>query len=71
MSNLNAEKNILKSYDFSLTGKAFVPAPDVDVGVVKFLPRVEPLIKLPFPLIEKVVRETFNTKNKIMFNCLG
>lgn len=45
-------------------GTAFVPKPDVDVGVVKFVPREEPLIHRNFSLVEKVVRQTFSMRQK-------
>uniref|UniRef100_A0A0B7BIC6 rRNA adenine N(6)-methyltransferase n=1 Tax=Arion vulgaris TaxID=1028688 RepID=A0A0B7BIC6_9EUPU len=49
---------------FTIPGKAFVPPPEVDVGVVKFVPLKEPLIHQPFALVEKVCRHLFNTPNK-------
>ncbi|GAB1601653.1 dimethyladenosine transferase 1, mitochondrial-like [Argonauta hians] len=49
---------------FIIPGKVFVPAPDVDVAVVSFVPLVEPHIKLPFELVEKVVRHVFHHRNK-------
>ncbi|CAG2055003.1 unnamed protein product [Timema podura] len=49
---------------FTIPGKAFVPKPDVDVGVVHFIPKVEPIIPLPFKLVEKVVRSIFSFRQK-------
>ncbi|KAK3921702.1 Dimethyladenosine transferase 1, mitochondrial [Frankliniella fusca] len=42
---------------FTIPGSAFVPPPDVDVGVVTFRPKIEPIIKEDFHLVEKVVRQ--------------
>jgi dimethyladenosine transferase 1 len=52
------------SLKFIIKGSAFVPKPDVDVGVVKFVPRREPLIQQPYKLVEKVVRHVFCMRNK-------
>ncbi|KAK7101123.1 dimethyladenosine transferase 1, mitochondrial-like [Littorina saxatilis] len=49
---------------FVIPGRAFVPAPEVDVGVVHLVPRVTPLIQLPFPLVEKVARHVFHYRQK-------
>lgn len=49
---------------FTISGGAFVPAPDVDVGVVHIKPRIQPLFNQPFDLVEKVLRCLFNTKRK-------
>ncbi|KAG8233516.1 hypothetical protein J437_LFUL011677 [Ladona fulva] len=51
-------------YKFTIRGSAFVPKPKVDVGVVRFVPRPEPLIPLPFSLVEKVVRTLFSSRRK-------
>ena len=51
-------------HKFTIPGKCFVPAPDVDVGVVTFLPRKQPLIRLPFKVVEKVVRHVFHYRQK-------
>ncbi|CAH1777980.1 unnamed protein product [Owenia fusiformis] len=51
---------------FTIPGKAFTPAPDVDVGVVTFVPRKEPLIGQPFKLVEKVVRCMFQHRQKLI-----
>jgi len=45
-------------------GRAFVPKPDVDVGVVRLTPLKKPIISLPFNVIEKVVRSVFNYRQK-------
>jgi len=36
----------------------------VDVGVVRFVPMVTPLIQCPFDIVEKVVRTTFSFRQK-------
>lgn len=51
-------------HKFNIPGKAFVPKPDVDVGVVRFVPMVTPLIQCPFDIVEKVVRTTFSFRQK-------
>lgn len=51
-------------HKFTIPGSAFLPKPDVDVGVVHLTPLVEPVIKLPFPMVEKVVRTTFSLRQK-------
>jgi dimethyladenosine transferase 1 len=49
---------------FTISGSAFVPKPDVDVGVVRFIPRKVPLISYPFPVVEKVTRQIYSKKQK-------
>lgn len=49
---------------FVIPGRAFVPAPEVDVGVVHIVPKIKPLIQLPFPLVEKVVRHVCHYRQK-------
>ncbi|XP_068209849.1 mitochondrial dimethyladenosine transferase 1 [Palaemon carinicauda] len=51
-------------HKFTIPGRAFVPKPDVDVGVVTLIPRVKPLIPLEFKLVEKVVRSIFSFRQK-------
>jgi len=51
-------------HNMTIPGKAFVPQPDVDVGVVTFLPRVRPLINMDFNLIEHVLRTIFSFRQK-------
>ena len=45
-------------------GKAFVPAPDVDVAVVHFVPLRYPKINQPYSIVEKVVRHVFHYRQK-------
>lgn len=49
---------------FTIPGRAFVPKPEVDVGVVHFTPLVRPQIEQPFPLVEKIVRSVFQFRRK-------
>lgn len=49
---------------FTIPGAAFVPKPDVDVGVVRIIPLKQPKTNLDFKLIEKVVRHIFSMRQK-------
>lgn len=49
---------------FTIPGRAFVPKPEVDVGVVHFTPLAQPQIQQPFKLVEKVVRNVFQFRRK-------
>ncbi|XP_004628618.1 dimethyladenosine transferase 1, mitochondrial [Octodon degus] len=49
---------------FTIPGKAFVPKPKVDVGVVHFMPLIQPKIEQPFKLVEKVVQNAFQFRRK-------
>lgn len=49
---------------FVIPGTAFVPKPNVDVGVVTLLPLKQPLTDLDFDLVEKVVRHIFSMRQK-------
>ncbi|XP_041828063.1 dimethyladenosine transferase 1, mitochondrial [Melanotaenia boesemani] len=49
---------------FTIPGRAFVPKPEVDVGVVNFTPLVQPQIQQPFKLVEKVIRNIFQFRRK-------
>lgn len=51
-------------YKFDISGAAFLPKPDVDVGVVTLTPLKHPIIKQPFKLVEKVVRQIFSMRQK-------
>lgn len=51
---------------FEIPGSAFVPKPDVDVGVVTMVPLKHPLTKLPFDLVEKVNRYIFSMRQKFV-----
>lgn len=52
------------NYKFDIPGAAFLPKPDVDVGVVTLTPLKYPLMKQPFKLVEKVVRQIFSMRQK-------
>jgi len=53
------------NYVFTIPGAAFVPKPDVDVGVVTLYPKRFPLVAtLPFDQVEKVIRAIFNMRQK-------
>nr|XP_023664328.1 dimethyladenosine transferase 1, mitochondrial [Paramormyrops kingsleyae]XP_023664338.1 dimethyladenosine transferase 1, mitochondrial [Paramormyrops kingsleyae]XP_023664349.1 dimethyladenosine transferase 1, mitochondrial [Paramormyrops kingsleyae]XP_023664358.1 dimethyladenosine transferase 1, mitochondrial [Paramormyrops kingsleyae]XP_023664364.1 dimethyladenosine transferase 1, mitochondrial [Paramormyrops kingsleyae]XP_023664373.1 dimethyladenosine transferase 1, mitochondrial [Paramor len=49
---------------FTIPGRAFVPKPKVDVGVVHFTPLAQPQIQQPFKLVEKVVKNVFQFRRK-------
>ncbi|XP_058832968.1 dimethyladenosine transferase 1, mitochondrial-like [Topomyia yanbarensis] len=49
---------------FLIPGKAFVPKPDVDVGVIHIIPLKKPLTIVHFDIVEKVVRHIFSMRQK-------
>lgn len=49
---------------FIISGKAFVPKPEVDVGVVRIVPLKKPKTNLPFLIVEKVIRHIFSMRQK-------
>lgn len=49
---------------FTIPGRAFVPKPIVDVGVVHFTPLAQPQIQQPFKLVEKIVKNAFQFRRK-------
>lgn len=51
-------------YKFDISGGAFLPKPDVDVGVVTLTPLKRPIIQHPFKMVEKVVRQIFSMRQK-------
>uniref|UniRef100_A0A3B4AB46 rRNA adenine N(6)-methyltransferase n=1 Tax=Periophthalmus magnuspinnatus TaxID=409849 RepID=A0A3B4AB46_9GOBI len=55
---------------FTIPGRAFVPKPEVDVGVIHFTPLVQPQIQHPFKLVEKVVRNIFQFRRKHFYKGL-
>ncbi|XP_041980369.1 dimethyladenosine transferase 1, mitochondrial [Aricia agestis] len=52
------------NYKFDIPGAAFLPKPEVDVGVVTLTPLKKPVIDLPFKLVEKVIRQIFSMRQK-------
>ncbi|XP_004856908.1 dimethyladenosine transferase 1, mitochondrial isoform X1 [Heterocephalus glaber] len=56
---------------FTIPGQAFVPKPEVDVGVVHFTPLIQPKIEQPFKLVEKVVQNVFQFRRKYCHRGLG
>lgn len=59
------------SYEFIIPGRAFIPKPDVDVAVMTLKPLKEPLVNLPFKMVERVLRTIFNTRQKYLKTCVG
>ncbi|VDL78756.1 unnamed protein product [Nippostrongylus brasiliensis] len=55
---------------FRIPGACFVPQPDIDVGVVRFVPRIQPLIAAPFEVVEKLCRQVFHYRQKHMIKGL-
>ncbi|XP_036742631.2 dimethyladenosine transferase 1, mitochondrial [Manis pentadactyla] len=55
----------------TIPGRAFVPKPEVDVGVVHFTPLTQPRIDQPFKLVEKVVQNVFQFRRKYCHRGLG
>ncbi|XP_027959023.1 dimethyladenosine transferase 1, mitochondrial [Eumetopias jubatus] len=72
-SRLSVMAQYLCSVQHILTipGQAFVPKPEVDVGVVHFTPLVQPRIEQPFKLVEKVVQNAFQFRRKYCYRGLG
>ncbi|KAG0442873.1 hypothetical protein HPB47_015532 [Ixodes persulcatus] len=58
-------------HQLTLSGGSFFPKPDVDVGVVRLVPLVEPVIQQPFDLVEKVCNCLFNGRQKYLSNGLN
>lgn len=55
---------------FNIPGSAFIPKPDVDVGVVKMVPLTQPVVDFPFPVVEKVARVLFSGRQKYIIHTL-
>ncbi|XP_007954392.1 dimethyladenosine transferase 1, mitochondrial [Orycteropus afer afer] len=56
---------------FTIPGQAFLPKPEVDVGVVHFTPLIQPTITQPFKLVEKVVQNVFQFRRKYCYRGLS
>lgn len=56
---------------FTIPGTAFVPKPQVDVGVVTLVPLKVPMTNLPFDLVEKVIRHIFSMRQKYCRRGIG
>ncbi|KAJ1154820.1 hypothetical protein NDU88_007563 [Pleurodeles waltl] len=56
---------------FTIPGRAFIPKPKVDVGVIHFTPLIEPQINQPFKLVEKVVQNVFQFRRKYCHRGVG
>lgn len=50
--------------NFIINGKAFLPKPEVDVGVVTLLPLKHPKTEVPFDVVEKTMRHLFSMRQK-------
>lgn len=57
-------------YNFTIPSGAFVPKPDVNVGLVTLKPLTKPYIDLPFKMVEKVVTTIFHGKQKYVYNTI-
>ncbi|CAI4221228.1 unnamed protein product [Auanema sp. JU1783] len=55
---------------FKIPGSCFVPRPEVDVGVVRFVPRRVPLINVSFEVVEKLCRQVFHYRQKYVLKGL-
>lgn len=49
---------------------AFSPVPKVDASVIRLTPLAHPVIPVPFPYVEKLVRLAFQFRNKQIVRCL-
>jgi len=56
--------------NFIIPGGAFLPKPDVNVGVVTLTPLVVPYIDHPYQIVEKVVTTVFHGKKKNVINTI-
>jgi len=57
--------------NFVIPGGAFLPKPDVDVGVVTLKPLTVPYIDQPYKTVEKVVTTVFHGKKKKLYNTIN
>ncbi|XP_058129287.1 dimethyladenosine transferase 1, mitochondrial [Anopheles ziemanni] len=56
---------------FMISGRAFVPKPEVDVGVVTIVPLRTPLTQVHFDTVEKVIRHIFSMRQKYCRRCVS
>lgn len=57
--------------NFVINGKAFLPKPEVDVGVVTLLPLKHPKTDVPFDVVEKTMRHLFSMRQKYVRRGIG
>lgn len=57
--------------NFYIPGQAFVPKPEVDAGVVSFVPLIVPQTQHEFSFFEKVTRHIFSFRQKYSQACVG
>uniref|UniRef100_A0A6M2DUX0 rRNA adenine N(6)-methyltransferase n=1 Tax=Xenopsylla cheopis TaxID=163159 RepID=A0A6M2DUX0_XENCH len=57
-------------HKFTIPGCAFVPKPQVDVGIVHIEPWKKPKTDVPFKIVEKVLRNIFNMRQKFFIRGL-
>lgn len=57
--------------NFVINGKAFLPKPEVDVGVVTLLPLKHPKTEVPFEVVEKTMRHLFSMRQKYVRRGIG
>ncbi|XP_018406300.1 PREDICTED: mitochondrial dimethyladenosine transferase 1 [Cyphomyrmex costatus] len=55
---------------FIIPGEAFVPKPNVDVGVVSFTPLVKPRTQYDFKFFEMITRHVFSFRQKYSIRCI-
>lgn len=48
------------------SGRAFVPAANINVAVMQLVPLKRPLVDVSYDLLDKVTRAAFHTRNKKM-----
>merc|ERR1712106_236406 len=57
--------------NFIIPGGAFLPKPDVNVGVVTLTPLTVPYIDHPYNLVDKVISTAFQGKKKNLQNTIA
>jgi len=51
-------------YCFTISGGSFVPAPKVNVAVMKLIPKIKPSIDLPFKKVDHVIKHIMHNRNR-------